>query len=218
MTAAETPRRPKTPPSNLGRYTLAAALVIVGLAAILERTGALVLRSHQYPALVLLIIGLGLLAGAVGGRARGLILAGVLVLPLAVAGGTVDVPFQGGFGERYYAPQQPADVQDEYRLAAGELHLDLTRLRWGPDPVRIEASVGMGDLLVTVPADVAIDFRGHAAVGELEFRGDEQRGIDIDMQTVDDAGDDASRLVIDAGTWMGSVHVTRGSFFGGGLE
>src|SRR5438094_78045 len=75
-----------------------------------------------------------LIIGAFWGRSRSLILAGLLILPVAAAASLVRVPLRGGTGQRLYAPTTLQAVSPEYRLAAGQLHLDLTQLPAGAWP------------------------------------------------------------------------------------
>ena len=51
-------------------------------------------------------------------------LAILLTLVCGVAA-VVDTPFEGGVGDRAYRPQRVADLESEYRLAIGNLRLDL---------------------------------------------------------------------------------------------
>lgn len=201
-------RAPK-PRSVLGRYTLAAALVVIGLVALLDNAGAVSLAARQYPALALIVIGAGLLVGTVWGRARSLILLGLLVTPFAFAGSLVTVPIEGGVGERFYSPTGMEELRDAYRLGAGRMELDLSGMTWGPEPVRVDATVAFGELLVTVPRGVHVDFDGQAGVGDVRFFGGHRGGVDVDLES--SAGDPNSdaRLVLDAESGFGSVRVVR---------
>jgi phage shock protein PspC (stress-responsive transcriptional regulator) len=203
--------RPPKPRSVLGRYTLAAALVVIGLAALFDNAGAVSLAARQYPALALILIGTGLLVGTVWGRARSLILLGLLVTPFAFAGSLVTVPIEGGVGERFYSPTGMEQLEDVYRLGAGRMELDLSGMTWGSEPVRVDATVAFGEILVTVPRGVHVDFNGQAGVGDIRFFGGHRGGIDVDLES--SAGDPTSdaRLVLDAKSGFGSVRVDRTS-------
>lgn len=63
------PRAPR-PRSNLGRFTLAAALVGVGVLALLDNAGVIHPLAQHYFAATLAIIGGGLIIGAVWGRSN----------------------------------------------------------------------------------------------------------------------------------------------------
>jgi phage shock protein PspC (stress-responsive transcriptional regulator) len=201
--------RAPEPRSVLGRYTLAAALVVIGLVALFDNAGVVSLAARQYPALALIVIGTGLLVGTVWGRARSLILLGLLVTPFAVAGSLVTVPIEGGVGERFYSPTGMEQLQDTYRLGAGRMELDLSGMSWGPEPVRVDATVAFGEILVTVPRGVHVDFDGQAGVGDIRFFGGHRGGVDVDLES--SAGDPNSdaRLVLDAESGLGSVRVVR---------
>jgi phage shock protein PspC (stress-responsive transcriptional regulator) len=201
--------RAREPRSILGRYTLAAALVVIGLVALFDNAGVVSLAARQYPALALIVIGTGLLVGTVWGRARSLILLGLLVMPFAFAGSLVTVPIEGGVGERFYSPTGMEQLKDAYRLAAGRMELDLSGMSWGPEPVRVDATVAFGEILVTVPRGVHVAFDGQAGVGDIRFFGGHRGGVDVDLES--SAGDPNSdaRLVLDAESGFGSVRVVR---------
>ena len=94
-----------------------------------------------------------LVIGAWWGRARALILVGLLLLPVAWTASLVDVPLEGGWGSRDFAPATAAELHDAYRLAGGELVLDLTGYDGSDASVDVSASVGFGDLRVLLPEE-----------------------------------------------------------------
>ncbi len=92
------PRAPRPPRerSPLGWLGLGIALLVVGIAAILQNLGALDLRLVRYPAIVLLILGGTMVIGAFAGRARWLVLPAILVVPFLLLASVVTVPLEGG--------------------------------------------------------------------------------------------------------------------------
>jgi phage shock protein PspC (stress-responsive transcriptional regulator) len=209
--AAPRTRRPR---SFLGRYTAAAVLVVLGLTATLDNIGAVTVPGRVYPALALLVVGAGLIVGAFWGRSRLLILAGLLILPVAAAASLVRVPLRGGTGQRLYAPITLKAVSPEYHLAAGQLHLDLTQLpasAW-TSTVHTRVSVAAGDIEVVVPSDVAVDFRGHTGAGDIYLFDVVRNGVDVTLQSlVPGAQPTSPRLVLDAEASVGQIRVIRGA-------
>src|SRR6266508_6534332 len=97
-------RRPR-PRSMLGWLTVAAALLAAGVAGALDNLGVVNLTPARIVALVLSVIGIGLLVGSVRGRAWWLILLGLLLVPvMAVAIVASDVPLRGRTGQQVEQP------------------------------------------------------------------------------------------------------------------
>jgi phage shock protein PspC (stress-responsive transcriptional regulator) len=153
--------RPAAPRSPLGWYILAATFLAVGVAGLIDTGTTLTVEPGQYFGIGLLVLGLGLVVGAWWGRARLLILLGLLVIPMAWTAAFLRVPLEGPWGDLGYRPTSVAEVQPVYRLAGGELYLDLSQLAREPGPIDIEASVAAGEITVIVPArsDLVVDAR-----------------------------------------------------------
>ena len=184
---APAPRAPRRRPF-LGPLTFAVALIVTGLAIALDNLDAIDLTIGQVLAVFLTVLGGGLLVGAWWGRAWGLIPIGLLALPLvaltALAG---PVPVEGGVAGRLFQPQTPAEVRSSYRLAGGELILDLSKVRFGPGQPPIQASVAGGRLLVVVPDEVAAEIRGRVGVGNLDLLGHVDTGAQVDSTVTEPA-------------------------------
>jgi hypothetical protein len=178
--AAPPPPRPRRRPF-LGPLTFAAALIATALAMVLDNLDVVDLGFGQVLAVFLSVLGAGLLVGAWWGRAWGLIPAGLVAVPVvAVAALAGPVPVEGGFADRVVQPRTAAEVDPSYRLAGGELVVDLSRVRFGPGAPPIEASVAGGRLLVVVPDEVAVDARGRVGIGALDLLGEEEPGAQLD--------------------------------------
>lgn len=202
------PAPPKAPPSRLGRYTFAMVLVVLGLTAMMDNTGAIEVSGAQYAALTLVTVGAGLVVGSVWGRARGLIFLGLVLLPLVLIGPRVDLPFAGGTGQRTFAPTSAAGLPERTELFAGKIDFDLTRMAWGEEPVVIEADLFMGQIEVTVPDGVDVEFRGHSQMGEVNLFDRSRGGTGVTL----DARDPVSggpRLILDTTVFMGQIDVNR---------
>ena len=129
----------------------------------------------------------------------------------AVAGGAIAaVDAKGGIGERLERPRSAAELENDYRLGAGHLELDLSELELPPGETRVEARVGFGELEVILPRDVAVDVTGDVKWGEVDVLGRGEDGRDSREHFVDAGFFDADRrLVVDADVRGGELNVRR---------
>ena len=117
-----------------------------------------------------------------------------------VAGGAIAAAkIEGGIGERVERPVSVSELDREYRLGLGQLELDLRRLELPRGETRVEASVGVGELDITVPSDVAVAVTTDARWGQVDVLGRETNGRDSRNGYVDPGFEEASRrLVVEA--------------------
>src|SRR5215217_4785926 len=184
---APPPRRPRRRPF-LGPLTFAAALIATGVALALDNLNVVDLSVGQLLAVFLTVLGAGLLVGAWWGRAWGLIPVGLLAVPVvALAALAGPVPVEGGVAERLFQPTAPADVRPSYRLAGGEMVLDLSKVKFTAGAPPVQASVAGGRLLVVLPDEVAAEVRGRVGVGSLDLLGHEDTGTQVDSTITEPA-------------------------------
>ena len=211
--AAPAPLEPEpAEPAEASEPRPRSAIVPVTLSLLAVLAGGLSLLGVSVTtglALALLVTGGALILGAWRGRARWLIPVGLL-LAVALAGASViDVPIRGGAGELSYRPATLAEVQSPYRLAAGELVVDLRDLDLRGETLTIVASVAAGSLQIVVPADAAVNVDAHVGAGDLELFGRHSEGLDIDRRIDDHGREGAGALVIRARVGIGEVEVRR---------
>ncbi|HEV2892436.1 MAG TPA: hypothetical protein VG411_01675, partial [Actinomycetota bacterium] len=213
---APPPRAPRRRPF-LGPLTFAVALIVTGLALVLDNLDVLDLTVGQTLAVFLTVLGGGLLVGTWWGRAWGLIPVGLLAVPVvALAALAGPVPVEGGVAERLFQPQTPAEVRSSYRLAAGELILDLSKVELGPGQPPIQASVAGGRLLVVVPDEVAAEVRGRVGAGSLDLLGHVDSGAQVDSTVTEPATKPPAKgaaptLELDLMAGYGVIEVRRAS-------
>ncbi len=200
--------------SPLGWYVVAAALVAVGALALVGNVPGLRVSPGQYFGAGLAVVGLGLAVGAWWGRARLLILLGLLLLPVAVAAAFVSVPLDGGIGDLEFRPQALGELRGDYRLLAGDLRLDLTDLRVGAAPVSVAASVGIGRLIVVVPEDARVQIEAKVNGGGLSLFGNRQVGTGLGDRVERRSGG-AAQLVLNLEAGIGGVVVEAAGAGGG---
>ena len=214
--------RPPRRRSFLGRITLAAALIAVGLLGLLD---AVVAGFDAYPrhymALLVAVIGAGLVVGAWFGRSYGLAALGIALAPVMLLTPVVEkVDFGriGGLGsfeyERtYYRPVTAEEAESVYRLGAGMMVIDLREVDFGGRTLEVTADLELGELIVLLPGGAAADVTGEVAAGSLRVEDYVLEGVNLEaVRRLEGAG---GRLFLDAEVGIGSLEVYRGRGYAG---
>lgn len=206
--AARSPRRPRSP---LGRITISLLSILGGVVLLLDRTGAADVTLAAYLSLSLVVVGVALVAGAWRGRSRGLILLGVLLAGPAATATVVDVPLGAGVGERTFRPAGAAELAPSYRLAVGELTLDLREAAPAPGQLEVvTAKVGLGHLVVLLPKSAAVVVDGRVGVGELDVLARSEDGTNVRYRSDEPAtAEGAGRIELRVSAGAGQVEVLR---------
>jgi phage shock protein PspC (stress-responsive transcriptional regulator) len=200
-------RRERSP---LALLTVAAALTVVGIAAVLGNLDVYVLDVGQLTALGMLVLGLGLVASAWIGRARWLIFVGVMALPVVLVASLINFPPTGHVGSRYLSPtSQPLE---DIEMMAGDVGIDLSSYTFPNGEEDLHVRLGAGSFSLTVPNDVYVDATIRAQLGEVQAFRTYDEGFDIDLHTVigSPLADKRLNLVVDGG--LASVHLNRYRF------
>ena len=161
----------------------------------------------DYVAATIGVIGVGLLAGVIWGRSIALIVVGLLLLPILFFSRFVPLNLNGEFGEVRYAPSTVSQVQPEYRLAAGELRLDLSEIDLVGGTLNVLVEVGAGEVIIDLPPDAGLDIDASVGIGEIRLLARQHdTGIGI-VTRVTEAGD--GKLILEINLGAGSVEVRR---------
>ncbi len=197
--------------SPLGWFVLAALLFVTAGLAFADQAQDLRLTFSQYLSAGLVVLGIGLVVGTWWGHGRWLILAGFVLAPMALAAAFITVPLEGGISSGYYQPQSAAELMPEYRLVAGSMVIDLTKLKTGTDPVVITASVGLGNLTTILPDDASVTVNGRVDAGVLQLFGTRHRGTYIRdrAERPGSPGGDTISLTLEVG--IGVIWIQRAS-------
>ncbi|HEY6030029.1 MAG TPA: LiaF domain-containing protein, partial [Gaiellaceae bacterium] len=160
-------------------------------------------------AAALLFVGAAIAVGAATSRSiAGLVGLGLLLLVALVGALALHVPLRGGVGDRTYHPVAAQDVRDTYRLAVGNLIVDLRDVSLPRGDTHVKVSLGIGNLRVHVPAGVSVDVRGKASAGNVTLFGHTEQGTGVDSFT--HRSGDARRLVLTTEVGVGNVEVQSG--------
>lgn len=128
------------------------------------------------------------------------------------------VPLRGGVGDTQWRPTTASQVAPRYRLAIGNMRLDLSDVTFRPGTTHVTASVGIGNLVVELPSGTAASVSAHSGLGDVQVFGQNEGGFGVRRVTqstgertvvsVGTAGTEP-RIVVDAQTGVGHVQVTR---------
>lgn len=210
--AAPPPEQVKSKSSWLGPLTLSAVVVALGILAINDATWAAVPVSG-YVATALAIVGAGLLIGTWFGRARGLIVLGILLslaLPLSMVADGLNLDSAGSVTVRPQSVEAVPKGVQEY--GAGSVLYDLSELDLtNTDSITLDVDQGVGELRIIVPPTADVTVNADVGLGEIEaFQS--RSGGPGSSRTITDLGDDGAgggdiTLNLDLG--VGKVEVTR---------
>jgi phage shock protein PspC (stress-responsive transcriptional regulator) len=121
----------------------------------------------------------------------------------------VRVPLFAGIGKRSDAPAVAADIHSKYTLGIGRLTLDFSRVELPKGETFVKATVGIGDLNVTVPEDATVDATSHVQAGDLTVLDQHDSGSHVHSHLVDRTGS-GRVIVLDLHAGLGKVTVQRG--------
>ena len=109
---------------------------------------------------------------------------------------------------RTFPSGQRRELEPEYRLAVGNLRLDLRAVPLPAGTTTVTASVAVGELHVIVPTDVSVDVHAEAGVGQVDVFGVSSSGFSAERNdTVRVVS--ARTLRLDLRTSAGHVTVER---------
>ena len=174
----------------------------------LKQGGIVDLPWSAVVSLVLIALGLALVVTArTRARSTPLIALGA-VLTIGLTVGSSNIAIRGGIGDRVYRPALLQPV-NSYRLGVGDLTVDLTAAPLTSGLTTVSARVGVGHLLVKIPAGAAVRAEVDAGFGNAEVLGER---LDIHGRSRDifesDGYDDAPqqiRLILKIG--VGQIEV-----------
>lgn len=159
-----------------GRLVLGLVLVLAGAGWLLQTLGVIDIPWQGALAVSLVLVGLAILAV---GRHGGLVTLGVVLTIILALASLLDVPFEGGIGERTFRPAAASGIQSEYRHAVGKLTVDLSDLDL-TSATEVEISLAIGEVEVVVPADAAVDVTAEAGAGEIVLFGGSSSGAGME--------------------------------------
>jgi Cell wall-active antibiotics response 4TMS YvqF len=202
--------RPARPRPPLARLAFGGLLVAAGVLWLLGALDVVDIPVQSILPIALIAIGVALVAGARTGRHGGLLSLGLVLTVVLAMLASFDVRLEGGVGQKNAHPISGEALETNYRLAVGQLTIDLTDADLPETTTDIHARVGIGQLTVRVPRGVAVTVRGEAGAGQLHLFGREESGLNRELTVSTrpaSAGHPRIRLFLTIG--LGQIEVTR---------
>ncbi|MGH4008710.1 MAG: PspC domain-containing protein [Pseudonocardiaceae bacterium] len=196
--------------SKVTPITLGLALLTGGIASAFWPA----LSGAQIAALLLGVVGLGLVAGSLLRGGRGLI---VVAVPLALLTWVLQASPVSSLtmGDLRWNPLTATQVQPRYEVSMGNGRLDLSGLQFSPgQTVTTSVAVGIGETEVILPPNVDAQVSCRAQVGNVDCLGLSDSGSFPTQVNVINNGPDGpggGLLVLDVNAGMGNVNVERDS-------
>ena len=204
------PRQPKRP--SLFAPVVGALLAASGVFGLLAVLDVYDVDLEVAFAAGVVMVGVAVAVGAMTQRrVGGLVFLGLILLAGFGVAAATPVSISAGTGEKIERPLTVVALQSSYEFGIGELDLDLRAVEIPSGTTSVDASVGVGSLVITVPKGVALEIDAQAGVGEINILGTLDDGVDA-HRTLTFAGPtaDAPVLDIEADVGLGSIEVRRG--------
>jgi phage shock protein PspC (stress-responsive transcriptional regulator) len=204
-----------------GGLVLASLLAATGVLGVLDAAGLINLGWLSGGALVLVLLGAGMVVGGMFGKTTALVPIGLVVAVPLIILAAVGVPLHGTVGDENWTPSSVATLEHSYQLAVGNGQLDLTNVRPGVGKtVVVDAQVGVGDLQVMLPTDVNVKVSARADIGMVSgdnepmldsYGTQRDSGVNVDKNFLIPAqGTAQGTIVLDLKTGIGDVNIGTG--------
>lgn len=198
--------------SPLGVLTLSVAFLVVGVMILLGNLDIAEITMGHMAAAGLFVVGLGLLVGSWWGRSRFLIVVGVLMVPIVVAGGFMHFPLRGAIGDRWINTRSIDSVETHHEILVGSFHLNLADLESFEGDREIDIKMAAGRADIFVPARIGLTINGHIEYGAASIGRGRQLGDDLVLTNEIEGKPDAGHLTINFTGGITALYVERITF------
>jgi hypothetical protein len=200
---------PERPNRQIPQMVGGGILVLIGVLWLLERTALIDLSVTAVLGIATALTGLALMVLAGRGAHGGLIVFGtILALVTLLTAAAPFEGFQGGIGDRTVEISSLDDIRPDYNLALGKLTLDLRQIDNADGAAQLRASVGMGELIVRVPAGTEVSVEAAAGAGQVEIFDGYADGVGISESYLSPGAEREDVLHLDLRIFAGKVVVT----------
>jgi hypothetical protein len=165
-------------------------------------------EPRHYVALALTILGIGLLVGAFIGRARWLIVVGVIMVPTMLFSPVFEYEWTTENFQQSVAPKTFDELDEAYSLELGNLDIDLTQLPWDGRDIDLVVSVDAGNIQITLPQGVGLTGSAEVSAGRVAAPGRESSGLGNPALMFNTPGPRGT-VNLDARVDLGNIEISR---------
>lgn len=184
-------------------------LIAGGIAWLLAVTGVADVPIQVMVSTLLVLLGLGMILTR---SSRGFVFLGALMVAfLAVGSSDTNIRMQGfeGAGERIVSPDHISSLAPDYSMGAGQFTLDLSAIEIPEGVTKVEASLGVGEMIVITPAGIGIEGDANIVGGEvIVFGRNLGSGFPVGVD-LSQSGSSASTLQLDLNVGFGTIEIRR---------
>ena len=200
------PPKPPKPKSALGRVTIAAVLLTLGVMAVVDNLSpAIQSQPRHYLAAAVGVIGGGLLVGTFYGRARWLILPALALTPPLLAAPAVElIDLSGSHTHSSIEPLTLEEIPSTMESVQGA-YIDLRSVDWQGKTVKLPLEVAFGDVTVLLPDGVGAQVSAEVGAGSITVGDRYFSGMGLDEKVAIPGGQ--GTLVLTAELGFGSLAV-----------
>ncbi|HSK91400.1 MAG TPA: LiaF domain-containing protein [Euzebyales bacterium] len=198
-------------PHSWARLRWGLAMVGVGVAWLLDVTGAVDVTYVRILAVALIVLGCVVPFVPERGGIVGLgVVLTVLALLAVMFGPTVSPALlRHGAGDVAITPTSASDIRDRYEHGVGDFTLDLQHVELPVGTTRTQVALGAGQLRIRVPHGVRVHVDGSAGLGDVVVMSHKEGGIAPSYSGEVSDGSSERVLDIDAAVGLGRIEVTR---------
>jgi phage shock protein PspC (stress-responsive transcriptional regulator) len=178
VVATATPRRRvRRPPSILGRLTLGIAVVVAALGALIDQVNGGRLHPEQWLGSAAIVCGIGLLVGALAGRALWLIIPAAAFAGIGFVAGEaarIDLEPDALFGDEgvHVGSDTPGGSHRSEHVVIGTVYVSVDDAPSAP--VTVDARAAIGAVRISAATDVSVEVQASVDNGDVEV-GDVER-------------------------------------------
>jgi RND superfamily putative drug exporter len=144
-------------------------------------------------------------------RRRGLVSLGIVLAVIGAAAALSPVSLSAGIGGKAERPTSATQLERSYEFGIGDYTVDLRGVELPAGATNVDVELGLGNLLVQVPDDAALEIVAHAGGGQVTVLGETDDGTRPEKRAdVRGPSSDAPVLELDAGVGFGNLVVDRG--------
>ena len=202
MQAATEPRREP----DWDRLVTGLLMVALGVVWFLSTVDVIAPNWRILLPVALIAVGALSIVLSAAGRSADLVGTGVLLTVLVVLASVAPANLSWRIGDQEVRPDGPSDLADSYSHGIGNVTVDLRDVRFERG-VDLAVSNGIGELVVRVPADVALEVDARVGVGEVTVGDREADGFNARLE--ERVGGEGPTVRLDLSAGIGEIRVER---------